>query len=146
MNKKIFLNPVVLFIASVILVACDNSANVDIIERVLLDVGYTAEMELIEKQRKTAWQKIDITNEEREEIVNLIDQTILGSTSTFKNQIAKLYSKDELTGAIKDKNSSRYKEIKKKLNEISETHTEELNGILDNGISDIRYRYGCCLQ
>jgi len=146
MKKKTFQNPVLLFIASVILVACNNSADIDITERFLMDIGFTTEINLIEKQRKAAWQKIDITNEEREEIVNLIDQTILESKSAFKNKIDELYSKDKLTGAMKDKKSSHYEEIKNNLIEISETKTEELNGTLDNGISDIRYRYGFCLQ
>ena len=57
MGKEIFLNPVVLFIASVILFACNNSANVDRTERFLLDVGYTTEMELIEKQRNNSESK-----------------------------------------------------------------------------------------
>jgi hypothetical protein len=51
-----------------------------------------------------------------------------------------------LQRAIKNKNSAEYKTIKNNLVNIFKAQIEELNEVIEIGISDIRYRYGCCLQ
>jgi hypothetical protein len=146
MKKETYIKALFLLIAAVIFVACNNAANVDITERFLMDAGFTVEVDLLEKKRKTAWQKIDITTEEREEIITLIDQTVSETRAAARNRVHELYPEDVLQRAIKNKNSAEYKTIKNNLVNIFKAQIEELNEVIEIGISDIRYRYGCCLQ
>ena len=144
--KSSILKLVVIYIASVILAACSGTSNVDITEKFLIDSGFVVEVDLIEKQRKASWLIAEITKEEKDEIINLINQAVSDTRSAVKNQIKELYPEDELRNANKDKNSTKYKIIKNEIGKIAKLQTEELNSNLEIGLSDIRYRYGCCLQ
>ena len=131
---------------SLVSAGCSDSTTVDITEKFLIDTGFKAEVDYIEKQRKASWLIAEITAVEKEEIVSLIDRTVSETRSTVRNQIKGLYSDDELEEALRDKSSAKYKIIKNEFTKITQDQTEELNSTIEVGISDIRYRYGCCIQ
>jgi hypothetical protein len=136
----------VICVISFILGGCSESTTVDITEKFLIDIGFLSEVDSIEKQRKASWLIAEITTEEKEEIVNLIDRAVSETRSTVKNKIKELYTYDELKEAFKDKSSAKHKTIKDEFTKIIQVQIEELNSTLEIGLSDIRYRYGCCLQ